>query len=51
MLKSNDEILLIGRLWINLSEILIEIYTFSLKKNNLKNRLQNGVYFASASMS
>ena len=32
---TNDRIMLIGALGINLSEILIEIYTFSFKKIHL----------------
>ena len=48
---TNDGILLIGPSGTNFSEILIEINTFSIKKMHLKCRLQNGIYFISASMS
>ena len=43
-------ILLIGPLELNFSEMLIKINTFSLKKMHWKYRLQDGVYFVSASM-
>ena len=45
---TNARISLIGPLGTNLSEILIGIQTFSFI---WKRRLQNGVYFVSASMS
>ena len=47
----NAEILLIGPLGTNFSEILIEILTLSFRKCISKGRLQNGVHFVSASMS
>ena len=47
---TNAEILLIGPLEINFSDILIDIQTFSFKKMHLKCHLQNGVDFVSASM-
>ena len=48
---TNVGILLIGPLGTNLSELLIEIQTFSIKKNIWKCHVQNGVYFVLASMS
>ena len=48
---TNAGILLIGPLGTNFGEILIRIQTFSFKKLHLKRRLQNDVYFVSASMS
>ena len=47
---TNAGILLIGPMGTNLSEILIEIITFSFKKMQLKMASANGVYFVSASM-
>ena len=47
---TNAEILLIGPLGTNFSEILIEILTISLKKICLKCRLRNFVLFVSASI-
>ena len=47
---TNVGILLIGPLGTNFNEILIKIHTFSLKKINLKCRLENGCHFVSASM-
>ena len=44
------ELLLIGPLGTNFSEILIEIYTFSFKKIHLKISSSNGGHFISASM-
>ena len=48
---TNAGILLIGPMGTNFSEILIEIYTFSLKKCIWKCRLVNGGHFVLASMS
>ena len=36
IIRTNDGLLLIGPVWTNLSEILIEIHTFSFKKMHLK---------------
>ena len=47
---TNAGILLIRPLGTNSSEILIEIHIFPFKIYILKGRLQNGVYFISASM-
>ena len=46
---TNAGLLLIGPLETNLSEILIEIYTFSFKKRHFKSHLENGGHFISAS--
>ena len=43
---TSAEILLIGTLGTNFSEISIEIYTFSFKKMHLKRRLETGGHFA-----
>ena len=48
---TNARILLIWPLGTNFSEILTEIITVSFKKCIWERRLQNGVYFPSASMS
>ena len=45
-----DEILLIEALGTNLSEILIEIHTFSFTKMRLKMSAGKGGHFVSASM-
>ena len=50
IIGTNDGILLIGPSGINLSEVLIEIHIFSLKKMHLKCRLENGGHFVSATM-
>ena len=47
---TNAEMLLIGPLGTNFSEILIELYTFSCKKMHLKMLLRNGSYFVSVSV-
>ena len=47
LVGANAAILLIGPLWTNLSEILIGIHIFSLKKMHLKYHWQNGIYFIS----
>ena len=47
---TNAEILLMGLLQTNFSEILIEIYTFSFKKCIWKCRLENGGHFVSVSL-
>ena len=48
---TNAGILLNGPMGTKFSEILIEIYTFSLKKIHLKMSSENGGHFVSASMS
>ena len=50
IIGTNAGILLIGPLGTNLSEILIGIQTFSLKKIHFKYCVWNGVHFVSASM-
>ena len=47
---TNAEMLLMGPLGTNFSEILIEMHTFSFKKMHLKCHLENGSHFVSASM-
>ena len=47
---TNAGILLIAPLKTNLSEILIEIYIFSIKKKTFECRLENVGYYVSASM-
>ena len=47
---TNAEILSIGPLGTNLSEILVEIYVFSFKKMYLKLSSGNGGHFVLASM-
>ena len=51
IIRTNTRILLIGPLGTNFNEISIEIHTFLVKKMHLKGRLENGIYFVSASMS
>ena len=47
---TNDGILLIGQVGTDLSEILIEIYTFSLKKIHSKRSSGNDGHFVVASI-
>ena len=52
VIRTNAGILLIRILGTNLSEILIEIHTFSLKKNAFENVVcQNGDHFVQGEMS
>ena len=50
IISTSADILFIGPLGTNFSEIFIEIKTFSFKKSVWKCRLRNGGHFASASM-
>ena len=51
IIGTNAGILLIGPLGTNFSDILIGIQTFHSKNGIWKHRLQNSIYFVSASMS